>query len=595
MKLLLRFKTPSATMVSAMVVLLLMSGLPVSHAATTITVDDNCSLADAITAANKNTATGGCPAGSGHDIINLTANITLTANLPGITSTMTIQSDDDTVKRIISGDDKRRIFQGNGGARLTLNNLILTNGRAYTPDGEIGNSDKGGAIWMPWGHTLTLNNSVIRNSRAGQGGGIYLNNASLTLNNSRFRNNEGLSGGGAIFHWSSGNVSINNSSFISNSSPGHFGVLGEGGAIHVSLAWVRLTISDSVFKNNSARIYGGAISYHSMHQNSIKVYRSTFIGNSSGGNGGAIYSEADVVENSTFLNNSAAWDGGAIHLTGQGVLRLKHSTLVNNSAGTNGGGIARAGGRTRVWMYNSIISNNTGGDCRGGYGVNQVSAGVFSGDGSCGATYFGDPQAGDAVTTDAGQVYFPLVSGQSRAINNGVEAHCLSADQLGNARPVGSGCDIGAYENPDAVTAATATVTNTPLPPTATPTATLTPLPGELIVTGNCTLADAITAANTDSPRRYCRTPGNGGADEITINGDITLTSALPEITTEITLITSGHTISGNDARRIFTVGSGGHLRLSNVVLTNGRASDGGAIKVKSGGTADDERQHSAE
>lgn len=62
------------------------------------TADDDangtCTLWDAITAANTDTATNGCPAGSGADTITLAVNITLTADLPNITSEITIEGAD---------------------------------------------------------------------------------------------------------------------------------------------------------------------------------------------------------------------------------------------------------------------------------------------------------------------------------------------------------------------------------------------------------------------------------------------------------------------------------------------------------------------
>ena len=43
--------------------------------AASITVNDTCSLKNAITAANTNTATGGCAAGSGADTITLSSDV----------------------------------------------------------------------------------------------------------------------------------------------------------------------------------------------------------------------------------------------------------------------------------------------------------------------------------------------------------------------------------------------------------------------------------------------------------------------------------------------------------------------------------------
>src|SRR5262245_33928290 len=56
----------------ASIALMLALGQPSAHAAT-ITVNNSCTLVDAITAANTDTATGGCPAGSGEDTIELPA------------------------------------------------------------------------------------------------------------------------------------------------------------------------------------------------------------------------------------------------------------------------------------------------------------------------------------------------------------------------------------------------------------------------------------------------------------------------------------------------------------------------------------------
>ena len=82
-----------------------------------------------------------------------------------------------------------------------------------------------------------------------------------------------------------------------------------------------------------------------------------------------------------------------------------------------------------------------------------------------------------------------------------------------------------------------------------------------------CTLADAITAANTDEAAGEC--PAGDGADIISLSGDITLTAALPQITTEITIEGNGFTISGNNRYRIF-YNDGGALTIHNLTITNG-------------------------
>ena len=78
-------------------------------------------------------------------------------------------------------------------------------------------------------------------------------------------------------------------------------------------------------------------------------------------------------------------------------------------------------------------------------------------------------------------------------------------------------------------------------------------------VNGTCSLADAITAANTDTATNGC-TAGSG-ADTITLCVNITLDDYLPDITSEITIEGANYDIDGNDEYQIFYVDEG--------VLTN--------------------------
>ena len=123
----------------------------------------------------------------------------------------------------------------------------------------------------------------------------------------------------------------------------------------------------------------------------------------------------------------------------------------------------------------------------------------------------------------------------------------------------------------------TATPTFTPIP-TATdaPTATDTPSPTATVASDECSLADRITAANTDTATGDC--PAGSGADTITLTGDIVLSQALPSISSDITIEGAGYSISGNDAHRIFYVVYPSELTLENITLKDGLADSGGAI-----------------
>ena len=86
-------------------------------------------------------------------------------------------------------------------------------------------------------------------------------------------------------------------------------------------------------------------------------------------------------------------------------------------------------------------------------------------------------------------------------------------------------------------------------------------------------LVAAIQAANAGSGQR-----------PIALGGDIVLTAPLPPITGELTIEGGGHSISGDNAFRIFDV-NGGALTLANVTLTEGNAGQGagGAIRMRNG------------
>jgi len=97
-----------------------------------------------------------------------------------------------------------------------------------------------------------------------------------------------------------------------------------------------------------------------------------------------------------------------------------------------------------------------------------------------------------------------------------------------------------------------------------------------------CSLGERITAANRGRTVSNCTrgdTPGT-----IFLHSNVKLRSALPPITSHITIFGNGHWISGDDRFRIFLV-KGGNLTLIDVALRNGKAWKGGAIKL----TADSE------
>ncbi len=204
-----------------------------------VSASSDCTLADAISAANADDAVGSCAAGAGDDTIYVTGDITLGAALPTIRSNIRITSDDHTVKRVISGSHAHRIFNVEGGGRLSLQCLQLIAGRNHgerggavrvqdgratlfdvrmennwaekgggalrVGDGSSADCDRcqfvdnhstlGGAIWVgDEGSSLVLNNSMVYNNSAEQGGGMYIKHGRATIAGTTFSNNSAAEG-----------------------------------------------------------------------------------------------------------------------------------------------------------------------------------------------------------------------------------------------------------------------------------------------------------------------------------------------------------------------------------------------------------------
>ena len=553
-----------------------------------------CHLADAITAANTDTATGSCPAGSGSDTITFAMNITLSDELPTIVSNITLDGEDFT----IDGDGKYRIFWVNSGT-VNINRLTLTNGSrasggaALTSYGTLDISDSiisnnaGSAILIMQGTLNVAGTTFSGNGAASAGSAIYNSwVGTATITNSRFENNTANNGsGGAIYNY--GKISISNSVFHNNSSA-------RGGAISsLTVApppeSANVTISNSTFSNNSAissthpaYLNGGAIFNLAA---TLTISGSAFKDNSAM-KGGAIYDEAlgtggnwVTVTNSTFSGNSASEIGGTAYLVSGSNSKFFHVTIANNTA-PNVGGIFQApssNDRHNHNIYNSIIAGNGGGDCSVQWTTNVSS---LIKDGTCSPALTGDPILG-TLTGSPG--YYPLLNG-SPAINAANRDHCLDTDQAGRSRPwpAGGACDIGAYEAQfdPSITTATATLTPTETATatnTAAPTATNTPSPFNVTLNGTaCHLDDAITAANGDTATGSC--PAGSGDDTIILTSDITLSARLPNITSTITIEGAGHFISGNNTYRSFYVEPAGNLTINQLQLKHGSESDGGAI-----------------
>jgi CSLREA domain-containing protein len=405
------------------------AGIVVNTAGDTVNANDGlCSLREAITAANTNTASGPaageCAAGAGADTISFAGNYTITlapasGQLPNVTSPITINGNGaaNTVVQAHASPNTAttRLFYVDFG-NLTLNRLTVRNGRC---NGSCANgSNVGGGIYNSLG-TLTVTNSIITaNSSSSLGGGIY----------------------------STGTLTITGSIISGNSAPTGGGGISASGT---------LTVATSTFSGNIASGPGGGIS----NSGTLTVLRSTFSGNSAGSGGGISHNFSSVtanVTNSTFSGNSAGLFGGGIIIGLNGTLTVTNSTLSGNAANGTvaaGGGIYRDSGT--VTLRNTIIANSTaGGNCGGTItnGGNNLDSGATCGWGSNNNSQSNtDPKLGPLASNGGLTQTMALLAG-SPAIDTGMDAGCPATDQRGKPRPQGTHCDIGAYESPSVAT-----------------------------------------------------------------------------------------------------------------------------------------------
>lgn len=262
---------------------------------------------------------------------------------------------------------------------------------------------------------------------------------------------------------------------------------GGGGAVRLQNGG-QAVISDSHFISNYNNKSGGAIyiAHASPNPARLAVDGSSFRSNSTDGEGGAIFalSGSVTVRNSSFILNSARWPGsGAIGVKNWITAEIDNSTFIRNrpsavAAGTGAtatlthvtiqsqdidplyiradSSVTSAG---RINLRNSLIDGN-GIDPRDCAYLTQNTGNLLE-DGSCSPMLSGDPMLADPFSASA---YLELQAG-SPAIDAADPRYCLATDQIGNARPHGDGCDIGAIEFGASPPIAPAASADTP-PPT---------------------------------------------------------------------------------------------------------------------------------
>ena len=438
-----------------------------------------CSLREAITAANTNSAFGGCPAGSDVDTIVLPAgtynfsrsgaddtningdlDINSSLNLAGAGINLTI----------IDASEIDRVLSINDAYTVVISDLSIKHGLANLSDLGYG---MGGAIFVSLG-TVTLTRVLVAENHTVfdiDCGGIS-NFGYMTINDSMILSNyagemrllesESSTSGGGICNWSTMDIDYTTiaenhaanrpeSAAVENHVYG-----GSGGGI---MNYGIMTIDHSLIRDN----YAG----------NITGVRTTDPYLVIGGWGGGIFNAGQLtVSNSTITANHAgdasapgeyeSWggSGGGIANTG-GTTFLQNVTLTGNFNGSGvsydgeSGGVGLFDGTVSV--HNSILKGNelrnawcwSGSILSQDYNIWSDIACTISGTTTHNKNV--NPLL-NPLADNGGPTWTLSLQSGSPAIDAGDPASCYTTDQRGFFRPLdgdgngSSSCDIGAYE-----------------------------------------------------------------------------------------------------------------------------------------------------
>lgn len=432
--------------------------------------DGDCSLREAVEAANINLPVDACGSGdvlTDTIVFDVNGIITVTSQLTVLDGGPLVVDGGDAIAITVS--DAEIIWYAVSGSDITLQSLTMRDvlgtalgnlsGHVILTDTIFENN-----TYLNYGNggiyndgIMVINNSKFSGNKGEMGGAIYNDTgATLTVSNCIFNNNDAVVFGGAIenqgymliidstFSGNRGNFSstINNelystaeiihSTFQDNS--GNIGVIANGGT---------LTVTESTFSDNFA-LMGAAIG----NFGTMAVDGSTFYGNRVVAWGGAIdqRSGSASITNSTFSANQAAW-GGAINSFAN--LSIDNTTFYGNTS-TEGGAISGTAILTNTIVAGSLM----GGDC---YGSMVDGGHNLDSDGTCGF----DPANGSLPNTNprlgplqdnGGPTLTHVLSPASPAIDAGDNSQCPLTDQRYVSRPIDGDvdgiatCDMGAYE-----------------------------------------------------------------------------------------------------------------------------------------------------
>jgi CSLREA domain-containing protein len=532
--------------------------IPVSTNADTVAEDGTCSLREALTAANTDTASGvaagECPAGSGSDVVTIPAMSILLTHSLEVTSPMEVVGSGVT-GTVVDGQRRGRVFVIRS-APATLRGLTVSGG-----------AGSGGAgVYVDTGATVEISDARISgNVTVGGigGGGLYVApNATVTLRRSTIDGNQSLDGGVG------------------------------GGALNQGT----LRVYDS--------LVGGDLPANGRGNDATS--------------GGGIFNASGsslLLVNTTISGNTAQSDAGTGGIHNNGFAFLGNVTITLNTGrgrandGSSGGGGLQTILEATTVLENSIVAGNNGingpNDCVGP--LSTDSAYDLIGDpAGCGlppieqppqpATFILDqPALLGELAFNGGPTRTHLPAAGSPAVDAGApyppggpaDDSCQAHDQRGVPRLY---CDIGAAEREVAV------------PDTLTvnvggDAADAKPGDGKCATPENaCTLRAAVQESNLlpgmqtivlpamlrvvlSVPTGQEEGPGSDATGDLDLFDNVIIAGA----------DRASSVVSGNHLARVFDVAPNVKATMRQMTIRDGQDVDGGGVRLSSAGVTMDD------
>jgi len=327
---------------------------------------------------------------------------------------------------------------------IQMKSNLTVRGDSASPEDVVITADQQGHVFVCNGiEGLALANMTIRDGYAAQGGGVYAYRSSIEMDKLMFLNcvASGGDGGGAIWAWHQDGdpavLSISQTTFMGNSAPGSYygggAILAVGNRSTMNLECEGCTFTLNTSGANGGAIYSGSYSssygQHDAFMN-VSILGCVFDANSAIQNGGGVClqavsstsygpSELDaMIDQSLFSGNQANQNGGAICIHSRSANSddsratgmISSCTLYANSAESLGGGVyCRAelsSNPCLIDIQDSIISHGPAGHGIAQDGASQVTVTCSNVFNNLAANYVGMPnQTGIGGNISADPMY----------------------------------------------------------------------------------------------------------------------------------------------------------------------------------------------